>query len=114
MKLFILTTILVLTAGAQTPEKLRVGIAGLTHGHAAGFLRTALARPDLEIAGISEADATVVEAYLKRFPALNRKLIHQSHAAMLDRARPEAVMISPPPPSTKRSSNSPRPGASTR
>lgn len=87
--LFIGTTLL----HAQTPEKLRVGIAGLTHGHAAGFLRTALARPDLEIAGISESDATVVEAYLKRFPALNRKLIHQSHAAMLDRARPEAVMI---------------------
>lgn len=81
------------TLVAQAPGKLRVGIAGLTHGHAAGFLRTALTRPDLQITGISESDHTVVEAYLKRFPALDRKLIHPSHAAMLDHARPEAVMI---------------------
>lgn len=94
---FSLPALLLLSAAAAfsagDSSKLRVGIAGLTHGHAAGFLRTALTRPDLEIAGVSEPDAAVAEAYLKRFPALGRKLIHRSHAAMLDQARPEAVMI---------------------
>ena len=74
-------------------DKLRVGIAGLAHGHAQGFFRTALDRDDVEIVGVSEPDATVVESYLNRFPRLDRSRIHSSHAAMLDKAKPEAVMI---------------------
>ena len=74
-------------------DKLRVGIAGLAHGHAQGFFRTALDRADIEIAGVSEADVTTVDTYLKRFPKLDRSRIHASHAAMLDAAKPEAVMI---------------------
>ncbi|MBM3724858.1 MAG: Gfo/Idh/MocA family oxidoreductase [Acidobacteria bacterium] len=83
----------ILAAPLEAQDKLRVGIAGLAHGHATGFFRTALTRPDVEIVGISEADSTVVETYLKRFPALDRARIHPSHAAMLDKAKPEVVMI---------------------
>lgn len=73
--------------------KLRVGLMGLTHGHAQGFLRTALTRPDLDLAGISEPDPQVVALYRQRFPQLDPARIYPSHAAMLDAVKPEAAMI---------------------
>ncbi len=82
-----------LAALLPAQDKLRVGIAGLAHGHAEGFFRTALDRADVDIVGISEPDASIVESYLKRFPRLDRARIHASHAAMMDKAKPEAVMI---------------------
>ncbi len=91
MRLLIVLLAALSTLPAQ--EKIRVGIAGLAHGHAQGFFRTALDRADIEIVGISEPDSTTVDSYLKRFPKLDRSLIHASHAAMLDKAKPEAVMI---------------------
>ena len=91
MRWLLLPLLLVSLLPAQ--DKLRVGIAGLAHGHAQGFFRTALDRTDVEIVGVSEPGATVVESYLNRFPRLDRSRIHASHAAMLDKAKPEAVMI---------------------
>ena len=89
-------TILLLTLSLSTlagQDKLRVGIAGLAHGHAQGFFRTALDRSDIEIVGVSEPEATTVESYLKRFPKLDRSRMYASHAEMMDKAKPEAVMI---------------------
>ena len=76
---------------AQGP-KLRVGILGLTHGHAAGFLRNSLTRTDLDIVGISEPNAEVAERYatLHQF---DRSRLYRSHAEMLDKAKPEVVMV---------------------
>jgi predicted dehydrogenase len=84
---------LLLASLLPAEDKLRVGIAGLAHGHAQGFFRTALARADIEIVGVSEPDATTVATYLRRFPKLDRSRIYSSHAAMMDKAKPEAVMI---------------------
>jgi predicted dehydrogenase len=77
-------------AAAQQP--LRVGIAGLTHGHAAGFFRNYLTRTDVEFAGVSEPDREVAAQYAQRYK-LDAARLFSSHAEMLDRAKPEAVMI---------------------
>ncbi|MCC6536137.1 MAG: Gfo/Idh/MocA family oxidoreductase [Bryobacterales bacterium] len=85
-----------LSAASPIPAaegKLRVGLMGLAHGHAQGFLRTALTRPDLDLAGISEPDPQIVALYRQRFPQLDPARIHSSHAAMLDAVKPEAAMI---------------------
>jgi len=76
---------------AQAP-KLRVGILGLTHGHAAGFLQRSLTRTDLDIVGISEPDREVAERYIQKHQ-FERARLYPSHAEMLDKAKPEVVMV---------------------
>ncbi len=86
---------LMLPAGApalKAQEKLRVGVIGLTHGHAQGFLRNYLKRPDLDIAGVSEPDASVAARYREGFQ-LDRSRLYASHAAMLEAVKPEAAMV---------------------
>ena len=80
-----------LTPVLQAAEPLRLGVAGLVHGHVSGFFRQALERPDVRIAGIAEADDAVAARYAKAFrydPALR----HTSLEKMLDSAKPEAVV----------------------
>lgn len=72
--------------------KLRVAIIGLEHGHAGGFLRTALTRADADVVGISEPDAEVRGRYAERFKIGNERLF-ASHADMLDKTKPEAAMV---------------------
>lgn len=69
-----------------------MGIIGLAHGHAAGFFGKALARADLDIVGISETDRGVMEKYAERHK-LDKTRLYASHAEMLDKAKPEAVMV---------------------
>ena len=78
-----------LALGAEG-KPLRLGMAGLVHGHAAGFLRRYQDRADLALVGIAEPDRDVAARYAKGF-RLDRSLIHGSLDEMLDRARPEAV-----------------------
>ncbi|BDC53053.1 hypothetical protein F183_A53680 [Bryobacterales bacterium F-183] len=91
IRLLLLSLLAASFVTAET-KPLRVGIAGLVHGHAGGFFRNHLARPDLQIVGISEADATVVEKYAGQYK-LPRNIIFATHAEMLDKAKPEAVMV---------------------
>jgi predicted dehydrogenase len=74
--------------GGDTP--LRLAIAGLVHGHVTGFLRAAQARQDVQIVGISEADAALRRKYAERY-SLQDGLLFDSLATMLDRVHPEAV-----------------------
>jgi scyllo-inositol 2-dehydrogenase (NADP+) len=69
---------------------LRVAIAGLVHGHVAGFLNTATRRNDIQIAAIFDPDAALLASYGTRYhiPAEHR---FTSLAAMLDTIKPEAV-----------------------
>lgn len=73
-------------------QPLRVGIAGLVHGHAAGFFRGNLTRADVEFVGVSEPDDALRSQYAQRYKLDPAKLF-STHVAMLDRAKPEAVMI---------------------
>ena len=81
-----------LPARAQEPAAapLRLAIAGLVHGHVSGFLKSALARPDVQIVGIFDPDAALIKQYGERYKLADGVLFTDLNA-MLDRAKPEAV-----------------------
>jgi predicted dehydrogenase len=66
-------------------------MAGLEHGHAAGFLARYRNSKDVELVGISEPDRDVAERYVRR-SRLDPATIHPSLEAMLDKAKPQAVV----------------------
>jgi predicted dehydrogenase len=78
-------------SAAQTPP-LRVGVAGLVHGHVAGFLDAALRRTDIKIVGIAEADTGVAGEYQRRYH-LEEGGMFRSLEKMLENQRPEAVVV---------------------
>ncbi len=74
---------------SSTPP-LRLGIAGLVHGHVAGMLGAVEQRKDIEIVGIAEADSQLAKEYQRRFHLPDR-LFYSTLESMLDACRPEAV-----------------------
>jgi predicted dehydrogenase len=73
---------------AQAP--LRLAIAGLVHGHVSGFLRAAQGRTDVEIVGVFDPDAALLEKYAERHK-LGDSVLFTDLTLMLDRVKPEAV-----------------------
>ena len=88
MKFF---TLLLLTLPI-TAAPLRVGVVGLVHGHVRGFLNRSLARQDIQIVGIAEPDAKLAARYTSEYK-LDPALVSSSVEEMLDRAKPEAVVV---------------------
>ncbi len=90
---FILMT--VAPSNAQTssagPEPLRVGIAGLVHGHVAGFFQRSLHRPEIQIVGIAEPDQQLAARYATEF-GLDKSLMFTNLEDMLQKAHPQAVL----------------------
>src|SRR4051794_24994825 len=76
--------------GAATPP-LRLGMAGLVHGHAAGFLSRYRETKEIELVGIAEPDRDVAARYIQR-SRLDPSSVYPSLEAMLDRAKPQAVV----------------------
>jgi predicted dehydrogenase len=78
--------------GAQTPDAkpVRLAIAGLVHGHVAGFLRAAKLRKDVEIVGVFDPDASLTASYAKS-NGFAPEILFQNLGTMLDRVHPEAV-----------------------
>src|SRR3954452_2575119 len=79
------------TLAGEVPPPLRLGIAGLVHGHAGGFLARYRDSKDVELVGIAEPDREVVARYVKN-SRLDPIKIHRSLDEMLDRAKPQAVV----------------------
>jgi predicted dehydrogenase len=77
-------------SGAAAPP-LRLGMAGFVHGHASGFLARYRERMDVELVGFAESDPDVAARYTKQ-ARLDSALVHSSLDAMLDRAKPQAVV----------------------
>jgi predicted dehydrogenase len=75
---------------AQQPPPLRLGIAGLVHGHVSGFLRGAVKRPDVELVGVFEPDAALLRKYADSYE-LPETALFTDLSTMIDRARPEAI-----------------------
>lgn len=104
MKLTLAFLSVVVLATAASAEPLKVGIVGLTHGHAGGFFHGSaltpagglLNRPDAQVVGIVEPDDKVFESYAKAFhfaPEQRFKSIAEMNAA----AHPQAILIFTPP-----------------
>ncbi|MBN7817092.1 Gfo/Idh/MocA family protein [Algoriphagus pacificus] len=70
-------------------DKLRVGVAGLTHGHV-GWILDANKRTDIEIVGIAEPNKTLAERLTKQY-GISMDLVYDDLEEMLTATRPEAV-----------------------
>jgi len=90
--MLLLSAVPVCPQSAVTAEPLRLGMAGLVHGHASGFFNRYLKRQDLQLVGIAEPDQAVASKYQQRF-GLDRARLFTSVEQMLDRARPQAVVV---------------------
>src|SRR5436305_12301365 len=89
-----------LTAQSSTSAPLRVGIVGLAHGHAGGFLGggalvpagAALHRPDIQVVGVAEPERALFDRYAKRL-GLDSSLYFPNLDDMISRAHPQAVLV---------------------
>ena len=89
-----------ISAQAIGAAPLRVGIAGLAHGHVSGFLNGgalvpaggALHRPDIQLVGVAEADRKLFDQYQER-EHLSPDLYFPSVGELIAHAHPEAILI---------------------
>jgi predicted dehydrogenase len=90
----LLMTVLPLTAIGTQPtiaqQPVRIVVARLTHSHVGGILGRAQ-KGDVQVVGIYETDAEVVERYAKRFN-FDKGLVGTNLVAMLDQLKPQAVV----------------------
>ena len=77
----------------QEKKPVRLGVAGLSHDHVFELLSYQKKNPrgEIQIAGIAEPDQMLALGYAQMFQ-IDRSLLFSSLEAMLDAARPEAVM----------------------
>jgi len=80
------------SAGAWSGAPLRIGIAGLVHGHVGGFLQQNLHRPDIQVVGVAEPDKQLAETIASKF-GLAPEILFSNVEEMLSNAKPQAVLI---------------------
>jgi predicted dehydrogenase len=80
-----------LAAQAQ-PARCRIAVAGLTHGHASGFLTLLAKHPEAELVAVSEPDAELRASYAMRF-GLAPGILFASIDQMIEQAKPQAVAL---------------------
>jgi predicted dehydrogenase len=93
-RVFFLLALLLLAGSASAmfaAPPFRIAVAGLTHGHVAGFFHMALQRPDIEIVGIAEPDHQLFDKYAKQHN-LNPNLYYASLEEMLAHTSPQGVV----------------------
>ena len=71
---------------------LRIGIAGLVHGHVSGFLSQNLKRTDIQIVGIAEKNQELSETIAAKYN-LPAKIFFPTLEEMLNLTKPRAVLI---------------------
>ncbi len=64
--ILLLCSHMVASGQVKTQDPLRVGVAGLVHGHV-GWVFESHKRGDIEIIGIAEPNAELAQQYLKRY-----------------------------------------------
>jgi predicted dehydrogenase len=79
-----------LGSAALAADKFRLVIAGLTHGHARGFLRQMLQREDVELVGIAEPSVDLHQVYSKSLQ-IPERLFARDLGKLLDAVKPHAV-----------------------
>ena len=70
----------------------RVAIVGLAHDHVIGFLQQLPQHHEVELVGIAEANATLVQKYKEKFH-LADSLFFKSEANMIEVRHPQAVLV---------------------
>lgn len=75
---------------AEAPKPLRIGVAGLVHGHINGLLRQKDQKV-FEIVGISESDKAVVDRLSKEF-GFDKAKVYPTVEELLDATKPDAVV----------------------
>jgi predicted dehydrogenase len=91
MKNFVIIFVLLLchTMSFSQEKPLKIGVAGLHHGHV-GWVLNAHKRPDVEIVGIAEPDRALAESYAKQHN-LSMDIVFDSIEEMVEKTSPEAV-----------------------
>ena len=90
-----------LSCSAETPNQkpplpfdsdspVRVGIDGLTHDHIHGLLRNINNRPDIQLVGIAESNADLVERLSKQYN-FDRSIVYNDVTEMVEKANVEGV-----------------------
>jgi predicted dehydrogenase len=77
---------------AQESQPLKVAIVGLEHGHVEGFLGQLPKHTDVQLVGIADGDTALWQKYGKKY-ALPDTLFYKSEANMIERTRPQAVLV---------------------
>ena len=78
------------SASAAQTAKVRIGIAGLAHGHLGRIIRLVKANPDVELVGLQDVDPKLRSLMAQRYD-LPATLFHTDLGAMLDATKPQAV-----------------------
>jgi predicted dehydrogenase len=86
-----LGTLAAVSLCGAAPPPLRLGMAGLEHGHASGFLARYRDSKEVELVGVSEPDSDVAARYVKR-SRLDPATVYPALEEMLEKARPQAVV----------------------
>ena len=89
LPVIILSICTLFTANAQTNAPLRLGVAGLRHGHAP-FIFERKGKTDITVVGIYEPDKELAEKYAAKYH-LDKNLFYTDLIAMLNAVKPEAV-----------------------
>jgi predicted dehydrogenase len=76
-------------AATEVPRPVRVAVARLTHGHVGRVWATP--HPDIQIVGIFEPNAALVDRLAQRF-GFDRRLVYTDMGRMLDESKPDAVV----------------------
>jgi predicted dehydrogenase len=84
-----LSLIFLFTSSQAQELPLKIGVAGLNHGHVPWVLN-ADKRPDIEIVGIAEPDRELAERYSKQY-GFSMEIVFGSIDEMLEKTKPEAV-----------------------
>ena len=79
------------SAAEKEKAPLRVGLAGLVHGHASGFFGQFQHREDLQVVGIAEADRQLAAQFAKSY-GLAPGLFYSDLEEMLKATHPQAVL----------------------
>ncbi|MDF2159179.1 Gfo/Idh/MocA family oxidoreductase [Algoriphagus sp. CAU 1675] len=75
--------------GFSQEKKLRLAIAGLTHGHV-GWVLQSMNRGDYEIVGIAEKNTQLAQKLANQY-GFSMDLVHEDLQQMLEKTQPEAV-----------------------
>jgi len=92
--LFLMVVLFGSSAFAQTsgPPALRVGIAGLVHGHVHGFLEQSRNSRAIEIVGIAEPDRQLLSQAAGKY-GFGQELLFTDLEDMLAKVHPQAVLV---------------------